>query len=392
MLKGKGSIYLNNAATSWPKPEPVIEKLIWATREFSSSPGRSGYSALEGERAIFEAREQAAGFIGAEDSSRIIFTHNATAALNLAITGFLKKGAQVVTTSLDHNSVLRPLTRAADEINAQILRVKADARGILSADAVVDAVTAGTSLVVLTHASNVAGSIQPVERICSDLRSKPGVSPAVLVDAAQSAGVLPLEVRDEGPHMIAVPGHKSLYGPQGTGFLYIAPGIELDPVVEGGTGGQSTLTRQPEILPERYESGTPNTPGIAALGEALRYIRAKGIQVIRAHEMRLMEILLDGLSSIPGVSIWGPCSPADQVAVLSFTVDDLDPAEVGSYLEQTRNIQVRVGLHCSPESHRTIGTFPEGTVRVSPGLFNTEADVLSLSDGVRELQRVRGLL
>ena len=391
-MKAKGPIYLNNAATSWPKPEPVVEKLLWATRELSSSPGRSGYSFLEGERAIFEAREEAARFIGAQDSSRIIFTHNATAALNLAITGYLDQGAHVVTTSLDHNSVVRPLARAADENNAEIVRIRGDSKGVLTAGAVVDAVTDKTRLVVLTHASNVTGSIQPVDEICKAISSKPGVSPAVLVDAAQSAGVLTLKVSDEGPHMVAVPGHKSLYGPQGTGFLYIAPGIDLDPIMEGGTGGKSTLTRQPEVLPERFESGTPNTPGIAALGEAIRFIRTKGIDEIRTHEQRLMEILIDGFSGIPGIFLWGPCSPADQVAVLSFTVDDLDPAEVGSFLEQTRNIQVRVGLHCSPESHRTMGTFPEGTVRVSPGIFNTEGDILSILEGVRELQKVRGLL
>ncbi len=383
-------IYLNNAATSWPKPEPVVEKMLWAIRELSSTPGRAGYSALQGEREIFEAREEVARFIGAPDSSRIIFTSNATQALNLAITGFLREDCHVITTSMDHNSVVRPLTRAEDEIGVEVTRVQADKNGMVRAGAITEAITPRTRLIVLTHASNVVGTIQPVEEICGSLGTSDGVRPVVLLDAAQSMGVLPLNVAETGIDLLAVPGHKSLYGPQGTGFLYIAPGVDLVPITEGGTGGQSTLVRQPEVLPEKFESGTPNTPGIAALGEAIRFINSRGMDNIRNHEQKLVEILTEGLSKIQGVVLYGPDSPEDQVAVLSFNVEDLDPAEVGSFLEQTRGIQVRVGLHCSPLSHRTIGTFPEGTVRVSPGIFTTEEDALSLVEGVRELQKFRG--
>lgn len=384
-------IYLNNAATSWPKPEPVVEKMLWATRELSSTPGRSGSSALAGEREIFEAREEVARLIGAEDSSRIIFTLNATQALNLAITGLLTEECHVITTSMDHNSVVRPLARAEDEIGIEVTRLQADARGMVEAGTVAEAVTPRTKLIILTHASNVVGSIQPVEEVCDILRSREGNRPIVLVDAAQSAGVLPLNVVEAGIDLLAVPGHKSLYGPQGTGLLYIAPGVELVPIVEGGTGGQSTLLRQPDVLPEKFESGTPNTPGIAALGEAVRFIQQKGIENIRDHELKLIGILVEGLSRIQGVDLYGPDSIEDRVAVLSFNIKDLDPAEAGSFLEQTRGIQVRVGLHCSPMSHRTIGTFPEGTVRVSPGVFNTEDDVRSLVEGVEELQKFRGI-
>ncbi len=382
-------IYLNNAATSWPKPEQVIEKALWALRELSSTPGRAGYSALQGEREIFETREEVARLIGAEDSSRIIFTSNATQALNLAITGFLREACHVITTSMDHNSIVRPLARAEDEIGVEVTRVQADEKGMVGVDAVTEAITPRTRLIVLTHASNVVGSIQPVEEICGALGTSDGVRPAVLVDAAQTIGVLPLNVAEKGIDLLAVPGHKSLYGLQGTGFLYIAPGVDLVPLIEGGTGGQSTLVRQPEVLPEKFEAGTPNTPGIAALGEAIRFIHSRGIDNIRNHEQKLIGMLIEGLSKIQGVVLYGPVSPDERVAVLSFNVKDLDPAEVESFLEQTRSIQLRVGLHCSPMSHRTMGTFPEGTVRVSPGIFSTEEEVLSLVEGVRELQKFR---
>ncbi len=382
-------VYLNNAATSWPKPEQVIEKVLWALRELSSTPGRAGYSALQGEREIFETREEVARLIGAQDSSRIIFTSNATQALNLAITGFLREACHVITTSMDHNSIVRPLARAEDEIGVEVTRVQADEKGMVGVGAVTEAITPRTRLIVLTHASNVVGSIQPVEEICGALGTSDGVRPVVLVDAAQTIGVLPLNVAETGIDLLAVPGHKSLYGLQGTGFLYIAPGVDLVPIIEGGTGGQSTLVRQPEVLPEKFEAGTPNTPGIAALGEAIRFIHSRGIDNIRNHEQKLIEILIEGLSKIRGVVLYGPASPDERVAVLSFNVKDLDPAEVESFLEQTRSIQLRVGLHCSPMSHRTIGTFPEGTVRVSPGIFSTEEDVLSLVEGVRELQKFR---
>ncbi len=382
-------IYLNNAATSWPKPEQVIEKALWALRELSSTPGRAGYSALQGEREIFETREEVARLIGAEDSSRIIFTSNATQALNLAITGFLREACHVITTSMDHNSIVRPLARAEDEIGVEVTRVQADEKGMVGVGAVTEAITPRTRLIVLTHASNVVGSIQPVEEICGALGTSDGVRPAVLVDAAQTIGVLPLNVAEKGIDLLAVPGHKSLYGLQGTGFLYIAPGVDLVPLIEGGTGGQSTLVRQPEVLPEKFEAGTPNTPGIAALGEAIRFIHSRGIDNIRNHEQKLIGMLIEGLSKIQGVVLYGPASPDERVAVLSFNVKDLDPAEVESFLEQTRSIQLRVGLHCSPMSHRTMGTFPEGTVRVSPGIFSTEEEVLSLVEGVRELQKFR---
>jgi cysteine desulfurase family protein len=382
-------IYLNNAATSWPKPRQVVDRYLWAVTELLATPGRAGSASLECERAIFEAREEVARFIGAPDSSRVIFTLNATAALNLAIGGLIQAGERVITTSMDHNSVARPLARLEDKSGVEVVRVTADDNGEMPASRVLGQVDDRTRLIVLTHASNVTGTIQPVEEICSAVAGFGEARPLVLVDAAQSVGVLPINVGRSGFDLLAAPGHKSLYGPQGTGFLYIGDGIDLDPLMEGGTGSQSTLARQPDTLPDRYESGTPNIPGIVALGEAVRFIAAKGLEAIRDHENRLMDILMEELTGIEGVRLLGPCRSGSQVAVLSFTLEGMDPAEVGTYLEGVKGIVTRVGLHCSPHSHRTIGTYPEGTIRVSPGIFNTESDIRALVEGVRGIAGVR---
>jgi cysteine desulfurase family protein len=376
-------IYLNNAATSWPKPDEVIDRMVWAAKELMATPGRGGASMAE--RVVFEVRETVARFIGAADSTRIIFTCNATTALNLAISGLLKPGGHVVTTSMDHNSVARPLARMEDTSAVTVTRVQADDKGCVTPGAIMDSLGPETALVVLTHASNVTGTIQPVEEITRELSVLGEKKPLVLVDAAQSIGVLPIDVTASGIDLLAAPGHKALYGPAGTGFLYIADGLSLDPLMEGGTGGQSTLRRQPELLPERYESGTPNIPGIAALGKAVEFISRTGLEQTRKKESHFLTMLVEGLARLPGITVHGPGDPDLQVAVVSFTVQDMDPAEVSSFLEETAGIRVRVGLHCSPFSHRTIGTYPEGTVRVSPGIFNTDEDIRALVEGVRGL-------
>ncbi len=383
------TIYLNNAATSWPKPERVIQRLIWAATELPATPGRGG-EAVRTERVLFESREAVAGLVGAVDSARIVFTCNATAALNIAISGLLRPGDHVVTTSMDHNSVSRPLARMEDTRGVGVTRVQADEQGMVTEAAILDQVRTETALVVLTHASNVTGTIQPVPEVARALAGMGSGRPRLLVDAAQSAGVLDIDVAAQGIDLLAAPGHKALYGPSGTGFLYITPDLVLDPLWEGGTGGQSTLRRQPDALPERHESGTPNIPGIAALGEAARWIREMGLAEIRRHENALMKALIRGLKAIPGVKVYGPGNPDLQVAVVSFDVEGMDPAEVGGFLEETMGVQTRVGLHCSPLSHRTIGSFPEGTVRVSPGLFNTEEHVRALVEGVERMQELRG--
>ncbi|MDT8395016.1 MAG: aminotransferase class V-fold PLP-dependent enzyme [bacterium] len=382
-------IYLNNAAGSWPKPDQVIDRMVWAATEFPSTPGRGG-SGVRSEKVLFDTRESLASLIGAADSSRIIFTPNTTAALNLAIAGLVRSRDHVVTTSMDHNSVARPLARLEDREGVEVTRVQAGTDGTVTVSAILEAVRPETALVVMTHASNVTGTIQPVSEVGPALRAMGEGRPLLLADAAQTVGVLPVDVTRDGIDLLAAPGHKALYGSSGTGFLYVGPDVELEPIVEGGTGGHSSLRRQPEMLPARLESGTPNIPGIAALGAAVEFITGKGLDTIRQHEARLMRVLIDGLSPIPGAHLFGPCDPVRQLAVLSFRLDDVDPAEVATFLAEVKGIHVRVGLHCSPFSHKTMGTWPEGTVRVSPGVFNTEEDVQALVEGVTQLQGMRG--
>jgi selenocysteine lyase/cysteine desulfurase len=291
---------------------------------------------------------------------------------------------------MDHNSVARPLARLEDQAGIEVTRVQAEKDGTVTASAILEAVRLETALVILTHASNVTGTIQPVSEVGQALGAMGEGRPLLLSDAAQAVGVLPVDVSADGIDLLAAPGHKALYGPSGTGFLYVGSDVELEPLIEGGTGGHSSLRRQPEMLPVRLESGTPNIPGIAALGAAVEFIAGKGVDTIREHEDRLMKILFDGLKTIPGVHLYGPCDPARQLAVLSFRLDDVDPAEVATFLGEVKGIHVRIGLHCSPFSHKTIGTWPEGTVRVSPGIFNTEDDVGALVEGVGQLQEMRG--
>jgi selenocysteine lyase/cysteine desulfurase len=291
---------------------------------------------------------------------------------------------------MDHNSVARPLARLEDKEGIEVTRIQAAQDGTVTVSSVLEAIRPETALVVMTHASNVTGTIQPVGEVGQALQAMGEVRPLLLSDAAQTVGVLPIDVSVDGVDLLAAPGHKALYGPSGTGFLYVAPDVEIEPIIEGGTGGHSSLRRQPDAFPARLESGTPNIPGIAALGAAVHFIAEKGLDNIREHESGLMELLIDGLEEIPGIRLYGPCDTARQLAVLSFRLDDVDPAEVATFLGEVKGIHVRIGLHCSPFSHKTMGSYPEGTVRVSPGIFNTPDDVLALVEGVRQMQEMRG--
>ncbi len=386
-MSGPPTVYLNNAATSWPKPPEVAEEMARAVREPVASPARSSETA--GDRLVFAAREELAAFIGCRDSSRVVFTASATEALNLAILGSLRPGDHALSTSMDHNSVSRPLARAA-AAGAAVEAVPADPDGSLPAHRVLERVTERTRLVVLTHASNVTGTLQPVEEVAASLARLGEGRPLLLVDAAQTAGVLPLAVEETGIDLLAAPGHKGLLGPQGTGFLYVGPRAGLLPLKEGGTGGNSTSERQPDELPERFEAGTPNTPGIAGLAAGVRHLVSRGPGWARKAEEALTDVLLEVLAAVPGLAVHGPRKGAPRVAVVSFTFPPLDPAEIATFLSLTRGIVVRVGLHCSPAAHRTIGTFPVGTVRVSPGVFNHPRDLALLGEALRELARMRG--
>jgi cysteine desulfurase / selenocysteine lyase len=376
------TIYLDNAATSFPKPDQVYKALEHALIHIGVAPGRGGYRrGVEATRLVFEAREALAQLFCIADSSRIVFTHSATESLNLAIGGLLRPGDHVVTTTMEHNSLVRPLHYAMQK-GVEVSWVACDRSGFVASSQIGAAIRPNTRLVALSHCSNVSGVIQPIEEIGS-LARKAGA--LFLVDAAQSAGSIAIDVNGMMIDLLAAPGHKGLFGLQGTGLLYIADGIELTPLLVGGTGGHSTGPEQPEALPERFESGTLNTPGIAGLKAGIEFILETGIDAIRCKEQLLIGQLLAGLREIPGVIVHGPEALGKRGGVVSFTVAGHDPAEIGFQLDRDYDISVRVGLHCAFSAHKTLGTYPTGTVRVSPGYFNSEGDIDAFLKALRTI-------
>jgi len=364
-------IYFDNAATSFPKPAQVIDAVGKCLQGYAANPGRSGHElAVEAGRAVFAAREKVAEFFNIVDPMQVVFTLNATDALNLALHGFLQAGGHVVTTSMEHNSVLRPLSDLR-RLGVTHEIVWADARGAVELDELRRAVAKKVSLVAVNHASNVCGAIQPIREIGAMCRQ---LGVPFLVDASQSAGQLDIDVEKDNIDLLAVAGHKSLLGPQGTGFLYIRPGTEIAPLRQGGTGSRSEDIFQPEIMPDRYESGTLNTPGIVGLAAGLDFIRQETQGKIVAHEKCLIDALLDGLSEIDGFVLYGPPQSRARVAVVAFGISGLDSGEVAHLLGQ-EGICCRPGLHCAPLAHQSLGSFETGAVRFSPGFFNTMEEV-----------------
>lgn len=374
-------MYFDNAATSHPKPECVYTVTDVFLRTAAANPGRSGHRlAVAADRAVADARQRLAKLLNAPDPRRIVWTSNCTSALNLALKGLLQAGDHVVTTELEHNSVIRPL-HSLSRFGVEVTRI-ACPQGIFDPAAFLAAIRPETRLAVLTHASNVTGIVLPVEEIAAECRRR-GV--LTLVDAAQTVGVLDLDVRALGVDLVAMPGHKGLYGPPGTGALYLAEGVELTPLHEGGTGTDSERESAPERLPERFEAGTLNTVGIAGLGAALEWLSATGISTIRRHEASLTERLWDGLSGVGGVTLYGPAPNAPRVGVISFNLAGWEPTDAAAVLDESFDIQCRPGLHCAPGAHRALGTFPGGTIRLSPGFFNTSAEIDAVIGAVRSL-------
>ena len=383
------SIYLDNAATTFPKPETVYSAMDRVLRETGVSPNRGGYrQSLDASRILFETRESLAELFNVPDSSRFIITHSATESLNLAVKGLLIPGDHVVTTTMEHNSLARPLHEVSNN-GVNLTWVSGDENGYVSIESILKAVTPHTRLVAMTHCSNVTGALNPAAELGSILKER-GV--IFLLDASQSAGSVPIDIPAMNVDLFAAPGHKGIYGPQGTGFLYIADDIQLKPLMVGGTGGGSTELTPPDDLPERFESGTHNIAGIAGLRAAADFIASRGIANIQRHEMLLVSQLIEGLSSINGVNVINMNLAKPRGAVVSFTCHGVDPSTVGFILDKDFDIAVRVGLHCAPLAHRTIGTFPEGTVRVSPGIFNTREDIDSFLAAIDEIavKRVKG--
>ena len=366
-------IYLDNAATSFPKPPAVAESIVDFLEHSAGNPGRSGHAlAIAAQTVVASTRSQLAALFRVPDPARIVFALNATDALNMALWGLLRPGDRVVTTSIEHNAVARPL-HAMAERGIEVTRVACAPDGTLDLDDLDRALRSGpVRLVVMCHASNVVGTILPAHEAAQRAHEHGAL---FLLDAAQTAGVLPIDVPEMGLDLLAFPGHKALLGPTGTGGLYVAPGVRLSPLRQGGTGTRSEEERQPEELPAALESGTVNTVGIAGLGAALRYLQQRGQRAIRAHEVALTARLIDGLMDIPGLRIHGTGDPARQVATVSLSLEGWEPVDVAAVLDSSFGIAVRSGLHCAPQAHRTLGTYPRGTVRLSPGCFTTDDDV-----------------
>ena len=401
----KKTIYLDNAATSFPKPPQVTEAMIHYMNEVGANPGRSGHQlSIEASRIVQHTRERLAALFNITNPKRIAFTLNVTESLNTVIYGFLKAGDHVIISAMEHNSVLRPLKdlEARDVITLTV--APCDGKGFLDIDALPNLIKKQTALMVLNHASNVCGTIQDVKAVKNALGDIP-----LLLDTAQTAGCYPIDVTDDGIDFLAFTGHKALLGPQGTGGLYIREGLNLRPLKRGGTGSVSEKLEQPDFLPDALESGTQNNVGIAGLGAGVDFILKEGVNKIRAHEKGLTAELLKFLNPVPGLTIYGPLDAERQTATVSITFDSILPTgsdhelggcgsinlvwmeegipleAAGDRLDNDYDIFVRVGLHCAPLAHKTLGTFPEGTVRISIGYFNTLQDIQFAATAIRQI-------
>ncbi|MBX7166902.1 MAG: aminotransferase class V-fold PLP-dependent enzyme [Pirellulales bacterium] len=386
MASDRARVYLDNAATSWPKPQRVYAAVEHYLRDNGAAAGRGVYSdAVEAGALVADARRRAARWLGAGEARRVVFGLNGTDALNLALHGLLARGGgHVITTALEHNSVLRPLRKLETAGRISVSIVPPNASGLINEHDIAQAWTDETRLVAIVHASNVTGAVLPIGEI-ADLTRTRGAH--VLVDAAQSAGHVPIDVRALGIDLLATSGHKGLLGPLGTGLLYVAPGLEstLDSVRQGGTGTQSESDLQPETLPDKYECGNLNVLGLAGLAAGLAELDEHHAE-FREREASLLERLLVGLQSIAGVTVYGPAPGVPRVGVVSFNVAGYSPDEVAAALASGYGIQVRSGLHCAPLAHRALGTDRAGgTVRASLGPYNEPEHIERLINAVTEI-------
>lgn len=377
------AVYLDNAATTYPKPPAVWQAMEHFMKNIGASAGRGGYRrALSAEEIVFQCRRLLGKLFNINDATRIVFTANATEAINLVLKGWLNPGDHVITTAMEHNAVWRCLKTLEKERGISITVVPCREDGELLLPELDAAFREETRLLACTHASNVTGTVMPVQAITAAAH-RHGVP--VLLDAAQTAGAYPIDVRELDIDFLAFTGHKGLLGPMGTGGLYIRPGFYLRPLKEGGTGSVSRLEYMPEGLPDRFEAGTLNVVGIAGLKAAVEYVLNQGISRIRSHEEVLTARMLAGLEELPGVTVYGPRETARKVGVVSFNLKELAPEEVAYALDEGHEIMVRVGLHCAPLAHKTIGTLDRGTVRASVSYFNTTGEIEAFLTAVREI-------
>ncbi len=377
-------IYLDNAATSRPKPPEVIQAMNDFLNDVCANSGRSGHRlAIQASRIVYEAREAIAELFNVADPLRVVFTMNATESLNLAMRGSLYPGDHVITSSMEHNSVMRPL-RALEAQGVEVTVLQCSEQGFLYPGDVDKAIEPHTKMVVINHGSNVTGSLAPVEEIGLITRE---CGLFFVLDAAQTAGAYPIDTQKMNVDLLAFTGHKSLCGPPGTGGLYIREGVRLEPLKWGGTGSRSEEEYQPDFLPDMYESGTPNLVGIAGLGAGIQFVMREGVKAIRKRERDLTQRLIDGLLDISGVIVYGDLNADHQIGVVSFNIVGVSQSDIGLRLDEEYEIMCRVGLHCAPAAHKTIGTFPDGTVRFGLGTFTTKEEIDMAIQAVRNLAK-----
>lgn len=374
-------IYLDNAATSFPKPSKVYDEVLNCMKNYAANPGRASHAmALKASSKIMDTRQHISKIFNISNPLNIIFTSNATEGLNIGIKGMLKRGNHVISTVIEHNSVLRPLNYLSKK-GVQVTLLGVDENGYINIGDLKKEIRKNTKAFVINHSSNVLGTIQDISVIGNIARKSEII---FILDASQSAGTIPIDVEINNIDILAFPGHKGLLGPQGTGGLYVRDGINLDSFKQGGTGSNSNSMNQPDFLPDKFESGTLNTPGIAGLCEGLKFIEKTGIDNIKKHEESLIEYLLSELKKLSYVKIYGPNSHHNRSAVVSINIENMDSSQVG-YLLNKKDIAVRTGYHCTPLIHGIIGTNKSGTVRISPGYFSTHQDIESIIKAIKEI-------
>lgn len=380
-------IYLDNAATSFPKPSEVYEAVIDCMKTYAANPGRGSHSmAVKSALKVMETREKLGELFNVPSPLNIIFTSNATEGINIGIKGVVKAGDHVISTNIEHNSVLRTVYSLYKK-GVEYTLVKVNKGGFINPESIKREVKPNTILIVVNHTSNVIGTIQPIRDI-GKIAADAGI--LFMVDASQSAGIIPIDVVDDHIDLLAFSGHKGLLGPQGTGGLYIREGIVLDDFKTGGTGSNSSSMEQPFFLPDKFESGTLNTPGIAGLCEGVKFIERTGIVNIYKHEIDLSDYLISEFKKLSFIETYGNITSKDRCGVISFNIKEMDSSKIG-YILNKSNIAVRTGYHCAPLIHETIGTVNRGTIRVSPGYFNTFIDIDNLLETIIKIYRKESL-
>ena len=382
------NVYLDNASTSFPKPKSVSDSIYNYLTNSGGNPGRANHSnALESNRYLFLARETIANFFNFHKIENVIFTNNITSSLNILINGILKPGDHIITSSMEHNSVIRPLYNLKENIGIDLEIVSAKSNGILDVNSISKAIKPNTKLIVITHASNITGSIQPIQRI-GELCKKNNIF--FILDSAQSAGVLEVDFKKFNLNALAFTGHKSLLGPQGIGGFIIDDELNkiCNPYILGGTGSLSHSLTQPDFLPDKFESGTLNIPGIIGLYEGIKFIEKEGLNTIYEHNSYLRSYLINEISNINNFNIYGDLDPSNGTSCVSITHNNLDVSELSYILDSDFGISNRSGLHCAPLAHQTIGTYPNGTVRLSLGYFNTLDEIKYTVDSLNKINKL----